>query len=258
MGNLLRVWLCFALATMQIATSGCIHISPNETQSVTLRKQDLSAKKPNEPSVEYVVYKTAELPLEDFLYNFNKGEYKRAFREIKLNYRPSNFSNKALEELVSAGFVPVFVNIANNGPVDIRLSEKSFSLGDGKTVFPAIGVDDLPREFQHFSPTALAANVYNTGVVVVSFAAVLVAFAILTEGHGQLPPNVFGLGPFPNDTKSGDPVLNDLNRVVKVDYRSYLISASTLKPGESRKGLVFFFAPDVPRDQDFQLIWKTK
>ena len=249
---------------MQILNSGCVHTKPNEIQAVDLNQKNETLKIKNTSiPIEYLVYRSSQFPLADFFRGLKKGEYKEAFQRMDLRYRSSNFNNPALQELIDAGFIPVYVKIENKTVTPLSFDEKSFVLVDGSKTLTPIAVTDLPREFEHFSQEALAANVYNTGVVVVGFAAVLGVLVIATAGNGLIIPNNWGGGGGNSKSHSGlfsdsEPIYNDLQKTTKVDYRNYLIQSSTLKSGESAQGLVFFLDPQSLGERNYKLEFVSK
>lgn len=238
------------LATSMAYSTGCIHINSRETAKVEI-DEDAAGNmlRAGGLKIESLVYTPAKLPLEDFFARLSAGEFTQALREIDLRYQPSKTDNQALQELLAAGLVPVYVRVSNEGRKPVSYRESAFYLTDGASHYPPIASAELPHEFEHFSPVALGVNVYNTGVVVVGVAAMMCVL-VLTKG-----PSLGGfVDPFDaprgsrkrDDTGSNNQrskIYNDTTKTTKVDYKDYLLTASTLPPNGSSKGLLFFHLP---------------
>lgn len=263
MRNFRRALICIFLVVFQAANTSCIHLKPREIQLVDLNQDPDLAKLANpDLEIQYLVYRPYQLPLNDFFRNLKRGNYKNAFQRIHFTYRPSNFNNQAVEELIGAGFIPVYIKVENSSSRPLTFDEKSFTLTDGAKVLNAVPSKDLPRELKRFSPEAVVANVYNTGVVVLIFVAVMAVIVVAAkEGRGGAFGNLSfdsgnSSGPDPRFT-SPDETFNDVHQVTKVDYRHYLITSRVLKPGEFVQGLVFFMDSQESPDPNYHLEFKA-
>lgn len=233
------------LMAFQFFNSGCVHTSSIEKREIEQPTYStLDTQQYDKIQVRSVVYLPSKFPLEDFFRRMTKGEFTEAFKKIDLDYKASNTSDRALQEIIDAGFVPAYVEVKNQGPNAINIDEKDFILTNGKEEIPAFRSEFLPNEFAKFNPEAAAANVVNMGVVVVGFAAVTVAFFLLAQssssGSGPAPESPFGW--FQNDE-----IFNDTTKITKVNYRSYLISPSQIETGQTRSGLLFFNLKNHPQ-----------
>ena len=114
--------------------------------------------------------------------------------------------------------------------------------------------EQLPVEFEHFSPQAVAANVYNTAVVVVGFAAVLAVLVIASNG-GAVPDFSQLTGPSVDSTNE---VYNSTHSKTRVDYKNYLIKKTVLDPGAVVSGLLFFYDVDDSHGQSPALLFQSK
>lgn len=211
-------------------------------------ENNLSKTRFNDAEINYLIYRTSQLPLEEFFSHLKRGDYKKAFKNIDLSYHPENFEDEALAELIEAGFVPVYVKVENQGSSAIEIDEKSFSLNYREGSVKAFYSSELPNEFRHFSPKAVAANTYNTAVVVVGFAAILAVFVVLAP-YGN--PDLSGMGVPSNSSRS---LYNSVHKKVKVDYKTYLIKKIRLEPGQVTKGLLFFKLDNQPLPSDAHLV----
>ncbi len=238
------------LATLLCLQPACVHVA-QENETHELHAQPKSQLVPlNAQGVElnYAIYRTSQLPLGDFFTRLKQGEYKKAFRQADFHYRSANFNDKALNKLIESGFIPVYVKLKNTGTTPLTLDEKSFALTNEKEPKAAFYSDQLPQVFSEINPTAVAANVYNTGVVVVGFAAVM---AILVVAKSTSFPTNTGSG---LSTGGNDPVYNDVHKYMRVNYKDYLIKKTTLQPGEEAKGLLFFYLGETDLLPDSQLV----
>ena len=218
--------------------TGCIHTNSFETKNVQISDVEQSSGSPAmNAEIKYVIYREAELPLAQFFTHLNHGDYKEAFRRIHFNYRSANVKNEALQELIAAKFVPVYITIKNGGSSVLEFDEKNFVLDNGNKSATAFYAEQLPSEFAHFSPQAVAANIYNTAVVIVGFAAVLAVLVIASKGGSN--PDFSQLTGSPADSQ-GD-VYNSTTTKTKVNYQNYLIKKTRLNPGAVVSGLLFFY-----------------
>ncbi len=253
-----RKFITISLILFQLFHSGCIHTSSHEYRNIELpSRKGLSEQNFGEIKVDSAIYLPSKFPLTDFFSRLKKGEFTDAFKRIDLEYKQSTINDKVLEQIIDSGFIPVYVEIKNLGRNPIYIDEKNFALTNGtngKEEIKAFYSDTLPREFTKFNASAAAANVINTGIVIVGFAAVLAGMLIITSASsaGSLNfPNFH-----PNGNSSHIKVYNDTTTVTKVNYNSFLITSSVLNPGERKNGLLFFYTQDLVGIHEFKLIYQ--
>lgn len=180
------------------------------------------------------VYRASEWPLGVFFRRLSRGEFDKALKSIRLRYEPSSYDGKAMKALLKAGFVPVLVRVRNGGAAPADLGALRWTLQSADGPLDPIPPSELPKALDLVHWPAVAANAYNTTVVVVGYTAVLASFAACVYG---------GCGSFPTGTLSlpeADRVWNPLKKTWNFDYKDLLLSEGTLAPGESRQGLLFF------------------
>jgi hypothetical protein len=237
------------------ALGACLSVRDSETRAIdsgALARRSLE-RQFGEVSVgtlrvRSLVFKPRELPLADFLKKLAHGDYRTALKAAHLRYAPTNIDDAAISTLVSEGFIPVLVEVSNSGAAPADLKQLSLTLDDdGRTLEP-LPNDSLPRVFEELNPKALAANVYNTGAVVVGAAAVVVTVAGTLWAEIQDNRNDLQF-PYVLDDMfkafDGD-VYNAANKTTSLDYGSLLWSGPTVAPGASARGILFFRkkAPD--------------
>jgi len=247
-------WIRILMAVLLIGNASCIHTqSTVETKAVeTSPESGLSQIQKPEVEIQYLIYQQSKLPLGDFFSHLKRGDYNKAFRRIDFRYRSANFKDEAMAELLEAGFVPAYVKVKNPGSTPLQFDEKSFALSSEDVSLKAFYSDQLPKEFKRLSPKAVAANVYNTGVVIVGFAAVLAAYFVVASAANGQPGFPAGNG------SQQSAIYNDVNNTVRVDYRNYLIAKTVLNPGEETKGILFFYAGDSISTSEAELIFSAQ
>jgi hypothetical protein len=232
---------------------GCIHTRSHERSEINLSDSQVAETQwIADIEIKSVVYRPSKLPLSDFFARLSRGEFKDAFQKLDLDYKQSNANDKAMIELIDHGYIPAYVVVKNDGNSDVTIDEKNFSLMTDVAQVKAFYSEQLPREFQSLNPSAVAANVYNTGVVVVGFVAVIAVFvmAALPSGWAFPEGGTFrGL----NDTT----VLNNTNRTTNIEYKDYLIYRTHLKPGESLRGLLFFKFDSLTGIHNYKLVFSN-
>ncbi len=233
-------------------TNGCIHTKPREIKIVqTLPHDHFSRIETDCAQIQYFVFRPSKLPMNDFFFHLRKGDYNQAFHQLDLRYKSAIFSDEALNELVSAGLIPVYVNIQNQGLSDLQISESLFALDSSGMVHSALPIESLPQEFKHFSPGAVAANVYNTSLVVLAYAALLAAEVMSSSSTGLYFPDSSA---FP----AHGSIFNEINPVTQVNYQNYLIHQTVLKPGQEAKGLLFYNFTDSALSDNSKLVFSVK
>ncbi len=240
-GFFLRRWLHFALVLILFLNSGCIHLPSAETKMVAPETSGAFALNENSLyRIESLAYQSEKYPLDDFFARLKIGEFVAAFRSINLTYQASNTQNKALKELIEAGYSPVLVKFTNRTDREMNFDESYFKLIVENQRYAALPVKSLPKEFSHFSLQSTVANVYNVTVVVVASLALLVAIAAISPrgggGYGGSGGNLGNLLPF----DGGERILNDTTIATRIDYRDHLIKETVLQPGQTSQGLLFF------------------
>lgn len=227
------------LACIFLLNSSCIHTHSEEKKELALAEShELQKASSSNFEMQYLVYSPSKLPLSDFLFHLKNGDYNKALKKVNLNFKSSNFSNEALTELTEAGFVAVYVQVKNTDSKAIAFDEKSFSLSSLQGPTKAFYAEHLPNEFKHFSPKAVAANIFNTAVLVVSFATLLGVLVVLNAQPALEQSNLSnGSGA---SSKASNDLYNTPEKVVHIDYNNLLIRKTKLEPGQETKGLLFF------------------
>lgn len=241
----LSLILCFQIIFMP----SCIYTKTKESHDAKLDEISFASKKnlyeyQNENyKLDLVFLTPSQLPLEAFFKNLKRGKLKKSIESINLIYEPSNYSNKAIEMLNEEGFTPLLVKITNTGTKTLEFDEKSFMLvNNSKESLAAFYSDALPQQLERFNSKALAANIYNTSVVVIGFASLMGLLYIGLMNDVALPSD--------SGTKSNDKFFNALNdnhtynplyTNVAINYKNLLISKTQIKPQETVSGLLFFY-----------------
>ena len=236
-----RRGLHFLLCAVLFLNAGCIHLPGAETKTVAPETSGPFSLNENvQYRIESLAYQPEKFPLDDFFSRLKKGEFIEAFTAIHLSYRPSNTQNQALRELIGAGYTPVFMKFSNKTEREMNFDESYFKLIAENQRYAALPVKSLPSEFSHFSFQSTAANIYNVTVVVVATLVLFVALAALKSPNSGNAENLFS--DFGNGHASGNDskILNDVTIETKIDYRDHLIKKTTLQPGETVQGLLFF------------------
>ena len=240
------------IALTLVLNTACIHVKSHETKAIASElAPPYTQLKKEALEIQYWIYQPVKLPLSQFFFHLKRGDYKKAFQKMDLQYHSSNSSDKLLAELVDHGLVPVYVRIKNISKEPVAYDEKSFSLTHADGAIQAFYADQLPKEFESFNSEAFLANAYNTGVVVVGFALLLAVFIVATPHVGSLSPNADHLTS--SNSSSSDEIYNHTQKKLYVNYSHYLISKTNLQPGEEGKGLLFFVKEDSDINSHSQL-----
>lgn len=248
-GYHLAALACFLL----ILNSACIHVPSHEAKSISIEKINpgaLVSKSYGDTEISHMIYKPSKWPLESFFTRLEKGEFAKAFHDIDFDYRSSNVDNKALEELINHGLIPVLVKIKNNSLQTLTLDEKQFHLKSKTKSYASLSPRDLPREFSSFNTEAAAANIANVTGIVIAVVGVLVAVTVLSHDHGDHGQSLVYMGDSSDST-----VINDTELHTEIHYQDYLVKRSEILPGQSFEGLVFFKVDSRDELQDFTLSW---
>jgi hypothetical protein len=232
--------------------AGCISVRERETRAVDAAamarrnlERQFSDARVGSLQVRSLVFKPRELPLSDFLAKIAHGDYRTALKVAHLRYAPSNIDDAAIRTLVREGFVPVLVEITNAGTAPADLRRVALALDDDGRSLEPIPNDSLPRLFEALNPKAMAANVYNTGAVVIGSVAVVVTVAgtLWAECMDDRAKNSPLDLPYILDDMlkafDGD-LYNAATKTTIVDYSGLLWSAPTIPPGGAARGLLFF------------------
>ena len=231
------------------ALGACISVRENETRTIdagALARRSLERQFADEQvgalRVRSLVFKPRELPLATFLNKLAHGDYQSALKAAHLRYTPTNIDDEAVSLLVREGFIPVLVEVSNAGAGPVDLRRLSLTLDDGGRPLEPVPNDSLPRAFEKLNPKALAANVYNTGAVVVGSMAVVVTVAGTLWAECQDNRNFLQFPYVLGDMlKSFDgDVYNAASKTTSLEYAGLLWSAPTLPPGASARGILFF------------------
>ncbi len=243
MRRITHTLLTTCLATALV--SGCIHTRAERTTPVAVNEGlPLTTTHDGALTYEHLVYTEARLPLGEFFSRLASGEFTSAFSRINFAYEPATTDNEALARLMDAGLVPVYLRVTNHGTQPLPLRTDDFSLTDGNKSAKPYQADDLPRALSSFNSAAAGANVYNTGVIVVSVAAIV---AVMVLASGASGPCCLG------SAGGKDPVYNNTTMTTTILYKDYLFPTGPLAPGATAKGLLFFKAPEGADDLRLQL-----
>lgn len=254
--RLIRMGLSSLLTFVHLSNLGCIHTQSHERAAIEIpESQGIEMQAIANLEIGSIVYRPSKLPLSDFFARLSRGEFKEAFQKIDLDYKQSNANDRAMIELIEHGYIPVYVQIRNLGSSSVSFDEKNFSLvSDGNQV-KAFYSDQLPYEFKSFSPKAVAANVYNVGLVVIGFVAVVAAMAIVAgASHGGTP----GWPDSGLDGLKDMRAINDTDRTTTIEYKHYLIHASQVNPQGTTSGLLFFKVDNLAGIHNYKLIFNMK
>lgn len=195
--------------------------------------------------LNFIFLKPSELPFELFFKKLAKGQLRKSLQSINLTYEPANYSNSAIQMLNEEGFIPVYIELTNTGLKPIYFDEKSFILINSSTKeqLSAFYAEALPKELERFNTKALAANIYNTGVVVLGYASI---FGILYVGLVNDVHMASADGALVNGISNvtDRAVYNPLNKSIEINYKNLLVSQSVLKPNETARGLLFYYDHD--------------
>ena len=225
-----------AVLAVALVPSGCIRTKTNEGVSVTKEAPRDGLRRFARDGIDggFGIYRPATMPLEDFFSRLASGEFDRALAAVDIQFRPGSTENKAITKLLEEGVVPVYLQLKNGGSRPVTVSEQVVRLvGDGLNLAP-IPPQDVPRRFKEFSPKAIGANVYNTGAVVVVFAAMLAMSLFMM---GARPTFILGRSP---------EIYNSPTKTTMVSYQNFLFAETQLKPGDTAMGLVLFKAESAP------------
>lgn len=236
--------------------SGCIHTATKEVAAIVVAGD--SGERIQHTAVgpivsDFLIYTPAKWPLSDFFLRLKSGELVEAFQRIDLSYTPAKSDNKAIQELLDAGLVPVYVALSNRTTSPINVSLNAVSLENGSTRFHVIPIDDLPREFSHLYPAAIGANVANTVLVFAGVVAVIALSCSNNSGScGSLFRDAFEFLRNPSSKETS--VYNPVMKTTAIDYRDFLFAGGQIGPGAIRSGLVFFRVPAIVERDKLTLV----
>ncbi len=236
-----------------VSFTSCVTVRDQENRLVDAQRLN-EARLQNIFSIEHIgmlqvrslVYKPDRLPLGEFLKKLSQGKYDEALKSAHLRYAPSNADDQALKTLMREGFIPVLVDVVNTGTEPVDLAHLLLALDDeGRELLAPIPNQDLPREFEKLNPKAIAANIYNTGAVVVGYAALITALAVASVAPCRGMEMPCRESPMLELTDKfaeslGARIYNPVRKTIIMDYGSLLWSPQTLMHGASASGLLFF------------------
>lgn len=243
--------LLIFLATNIFFLTSCIYTKNKDYKDLKVDEISFNSKnnfyshQQGNYNLNFVFLKPSELPFELFFKKLAKGQLRKSLQSINLVYEPANYSNAAIKMLNEEGFIPVYIELTNTSPNPIYFDEKSFVLFDSLTEerLSAFYSEALPKELERFNTKALAANIYNTGVVVLGYASIfgilyigLVNDVHMASADGAL---INGISNVTDRT-----VYNPLNKNIEIDYKNLLLSRTVLKPNETTRGLIFYYDHD--------------
>jgi hypothetical protein len=236
--------------------SGCVHVTTHETKTVDLPASPaLTTQRFGDLNARSLLYRPSKLPLDDFFSRLSRGEFRDAFREVDFNYEPSNVGNEGLRRMIDEGYLPLYLEITNQGSTAVEVNAQKFALEGGHHLEPTVPENELPSIFKKFNPEAAAANAANVGIVVVSSVAILVALAYVAAAcrSDNCATNlVSATGAEATHGKSR--VFNDWTKTTRVEFRQYLFPATqTLEPGASARGLLFFHVENMTGLKNYRL-----
>lgn len=250
-----RIGLSSLVTCIYILNLGCIHTQSHERAAIEIpESQGVEMQVIANLEIGSLVYRPSKLPLSDFFSRISRGDFREAFQKLDFDYKQSNATDKAMIELIEHGYIPAYVQIKNLGSSPVSFDEKNFSLVSEVDQVKAFYSDQLPYEFKSFNPKAVAANVYNVGLVVIGFVGVVAAMAIvMAAGHGS--PELSGLGGF--DGLKDMKAINDTDRTTSIEYKNYLIHATQLKPQGTTSGLLFFKVDNLTGIHNYKLVFSN-
>lgn len=242
--NKINITIKIMLSAILILTSSCSISQVRETETISfanVNTSKLQKKTSGDISYSEFIYSPSKWPLEDFISGLSSGRFDEAIRNLDISYRPSNVDNELMLNLIKNGFIPVYVEIQNNGASDVPLSLNEFTLTDGKEKMAPLKRSELPNRVSRFSPGNVAENATTlTGVVV--FAALIVAVMAAAGpgnynlGAGGTDSKWFGRG----DGLADQGTLKSSTVITSINYGDALLADKVLKPGETAQGLLFF------------------
>lgn len=251
----LKKYFQLVIATHFFLFTSCIHTKGKELEEVQIESinfndnQSIYKTENSNYSLQIITLRDSQYPLGEFFSALKRGQLLEGFKKIDLRYQPANYSNKALTMLMEEGFQPIYVRITNNSKKPLTFDEKSFFIKTNYKIITGFYSEALPQEIERLNTKALGANIYNTGVVVVSFVGLL-GFVYLythTLQDMKLPP-LFPNGEpntsNPSHIKSPESdfnVYNNINKSISIEYKNYLLTKTILQPGQTTSGLLFFY-----------------
>lgn len=237
--KVLRILHSVLIIFILLLQSHCIHTNSQITESIAIKSAEKSTSRlitSESVKIDYVIYHPAKFPLTTFFRRLTKGEFTEAFKRFNLKYESANISNELLQELISHGFIPAYIQIKNIGPRGLKFSPTQLHLFSKDFDVPAIPYEEIPRALKQFNPEAFAANIYNVSVTIIGSVGLLAA---LTMANG---PNSGG-AIFPTNESLryyDQKILNETQQTVQLDFREELLREQSLVPNASIRGLVFF------------------
>jgi len=249
-----------AVSLVASLLGSCIHTDERIDHDVGLADQQqhtLQRIKNGDLEFDHLIYTPSKLPLEDFFSRMMNGEFAEALKRIDLRYKPAESDNAAIQTLLDAGIVPVYVRVTNSGSKPMKFDPESLQLADDTDRFAAIAAKNLPRTFKQLNPKAVGANVANTVIVFAAAVGVMVVIAavVVASSKGGVGGHVGNFGDIPGGSSSGSDssIYNSVHQTVAISYQNLLLPAVELAPGATTKGLVFFRVPTKIDRSDLRL-----
>lgn len=249
------------LLAILAALNGCVSVRDQENKAVdagrvaeSRLREVFTVEQAGSLRIQALVYHPKRLPLEDFFRNLASGRYEKAFKSNRFR-SPAATDDEALRILIKAGLIPVLVDATNVGKDPVDASSLTLTLeGAGAEALTPIPGAQLPYEFEKLNPKAIAANAYNTTVVVVGYATLVAALAVAAiapcaQSRCDAGPLMDAMGRFAAalDPHEG-PVLNHIHKTTVVEYGDLLWKPRPLAPGQTATGLLFFRATNPDWD----------
>lgn len=188
--------------------------------------------------VRGLVLTPAQWPLEAGLTRLFEGDFTGFIEGLDLSFRSSRLPDGVLRDLYDAGFLPVYLRVRNPGPQPLVFEPIRLGVQlDGDKILLPVPVEDLPRAFRRMDWA-------RTGMTVIVVLALVVLIAASARNDRRYPagrPILHFRGGY---SPRGPGAPGPANR------RGYL-GRGTLRPGESREGILFFLLEQKAAD------WKT-
>jgi len=221
-------------------TASCVSQPVHEVRNLNLARINTSGlpiRTNNDIQFSEMIYSGSKLPLEDFFNGVMTGQFTNALKNLDVLYHPSNTDNEVLLELISHGIVPVFVSIKNRSQKDLPFDPQKFVLIDNRVAHTPISKKEIPDRITRFSTANATINVINVGAVVLLIAGIL---AVLVTTRANIPSNL-GSGGSSGSGSNGELYeLKGTTFITKIDYGKLILESTTLQPGETVQGLLFF------------------
>jgi hypothetical protein len=235
--------VCSVVSLIGLTQQSCISVKERESRTIlATESSDINSNETTRGSfvISYNAFRPSRLPLESSIRMLFDGDVMRALTEADPWYRSASSDDVALQKLISNGFIPVQVQVRNEGSTPSKFSLSDLSLLSSTEKLIPIPPKDLPNELSEFNAVAVAANVYNTSIVVFAVAAVM-----LSSSKRAVVSSPF------SDEKAK--LYNSTTKTTEINYVDYLLNDAELAPNQSASGLVFFHTDQEPNWDSLRL-----